>query len=430
VTEPFDPVAYAREVMSSLTNGDEPDHEPPHTWTPIDLVTRALQPPEPPTIAGLVYPGRRHLFSGEPEALKSWAAMVLCINQIHAGHTTMYIDFEMGERETLARLRDLDITDQQLTDHFLYLQPDEPFHDPLIQQDMSDLLTKREPTLVVVDAFTGALQTHQLDPNKSIDIETFYRRVVDPLRSHGAAVVILDHLPKDPTTRGKFAIGSERKVGGCEVHLGFEVISPFGRGRTGKAKIVTHKDRPGYLHRPRAATLELNSSLLGDITWKIELAEQTDTPPAYFRPTHLMEKVSRYLEERGEQASMNQIESNIPGNATYVRRAAEFLVEDGYATEQPGARGARLFISLRQYREPTSSTSSDLVPTSSGRSGEMTSSTSSPPYRGTSVIGDEVEDKNQPRPRPNTNDDRIPFSSTHPDPDTEYWDVRPDHEEP
>ena len=48
-------------------------------------------------------------------------------------------------------------------------------------------------------------------------------------------------------TRGAFAIGSERKVGGVDVHLCFEVVLPIKRGGRGLYKIVTHKDRLGRL---------------------------------------------------------------------------------------------------------------------------------------------------------------------------------------
>ena len=132
-----------------------PDPSEPHSWTPIDLVGRALEPPEPPIISGLVYPGRRHLFSGEPESLKSWAAMVLCAEQIRADETVAYIDFEMGARETLARLRDLGLTDTELSEQFIYIEPDQPYEDPEIQRDTAQLLAARQPTLIIIDAFTG-----------------------------------------------------------------------------------------------------------------------------------------------------------------------------------------------------------------------------------------------------------------------------------
>lgn len=378
---------------------DEPEpaeelEPPPHSWTPIDLLTVAAAPPEPPTIGGLVYPGRRHLFSGEPESLKSWVALVLCLEQIREGQNVMYVDFEMGGRETLSRLRAMGATDDELRAYFIYIEPDESFQDPEVKRDTVTLIGDRKPSLIILDAFTGALQVHKLDPNKSIDVEAFYRGVVDPLRSHNAGVVVLDHLAKDPNTRGRFAIGSERKVGAAEVHLGFEVIVPFGRGRTGRAKITTHKDRPGFLPRPRAAELELVSSpTSGLVTWKIEPGEPPDkTKP--FRPTALMEKISRYLELRLSPASRNDIESEVSGNNAAKRTALRILIEEGFAHVTDGPRNAHQITSNRVYREdddfrenlpettrlPFSSPSSpNLAPSSPKSAAEEARPTSSPP---------------------------------------------------
>lgn len=394
----------------------------PHTWHPIDLIGTSLEPPEPPTISGIVYPGRRHLFSGEPESLKSWAAMILCAEQIRDGNTVAYIDFEMGARESLSRLRDLALTDQELTNHFLYILPDEKFEDPEILADTDQLLRARNPTLIIIDAFTGALQVHQLDPNKSVDIEYFYRRVIDPLRRHGAAVVVLDHLPKDPLNRGKFAIGSERKVGAAEVHLGFEAVTPFGRGRTGMAKITTHKDRPGHLNRPRAAELELHSDpQTHRVTWTLTHPDPLE-PGETFRPTILMERLCRYLEIHGEPASLNHIETNVSGKAEFVRKALEQLVAEKYLTEEAGARNSRLFRVLKRYREDNDSLLQndlvlprpDLVPDEV----KTTSSPSPPPTRGDEVKRDEVNelfeddlvpDEVDDEPGPTHPDDDIPF---------------------
>ena len=54
-------------------------------------------------------------------------------------------------------------------------------------------------------------------------------------------------------------IGSERKLGTVDVHLGFESVWPLHRGSDGHIKVVTHKDRPGFLPRPNAAEIVLES---------------------------------------------------------------------------------------------------------------------------------------------------------------------------
>jgi hypothetical protein len=41
--------------------------------------------------------------------------------------------------------------------------------------------------------------------------------------SRAGRASFIDHLPKNRETRGKFAIASERKIGSCDVHPGFEM---------------------------------------------------------------------------------------------------------------------------------------------------------------------------------------------------------------
>jgi hypothetical protein len=327
-----------------------------HSWTPIDLLAIESAKPEPPTIGHLVYPGRRHVFSGEPESLKTWAANALCAEQTRAGRNVIYVDFEMGAREQLERFRDLALTDDEIR-RIVYVAPSEPLTDPKgrpsphLQGDLAALLAAREPSLVIFDAFTGALELHGADPNSGVEVERFYRTVIAPFQARGAGVVLLDHLTKNKDSRGRYSIGSERKLGGADVHLGFELVRSFGRGKTGLARISTHKDRPGHLPRPRAAELELASDAdTGRVSWTIRPGEDR-SDREQFRPTALMERVSRYCEACVEPTSRNTVEKGVGGNATYTRQAMEVLVAEKYLDEQPGERNARLLTSLKPYRQ-------------------------------------------------------------------------------
>jgi hypothetical protein len=252
----------------------------------------------------------------------------------------------------LERLRDLGLTDEEIAS-LLYLTPSEPLTDAQVRADVDALLGEPpRPSLVIIDAFTGALELHRLDPNSGVEVERFYRTVVSPLQAHGAAVVILDHVPKNKDARGKFSIASERKLGGADVHLGFEIVRPFGRGRNGLAKIVTHKDRPGHLPRPKAAELELSSNPeTGLVTWDIRPADDAAEEP--FRPTRLMEKVSLYVAAHvdEEPPSRNAVEEHVTGKRDFVRQAINVLVGEKYLAEEEGPRNARLLRSLKPYRE-------------------------------------------------------------------------------
>lgn len=364
-----------------------------HTWQPKDLLVEADADAIQPTILGLFYPTMRHGVTGETESLKTWLALVAAADEIAKGHNVLWLDFEMGGRQTLLRLRALGLTDDQISAHFTYLEPTEAIGEAGIRADVEQLLDERRPTLACVDAYEGASALHGLDPNASQDVEAFYRAIVDLLRSRDAAVLVIDHVPKAKDNRGKFAIGSQRKVSILDTHLGVEVIQPFGRGRTGKAKIVTHKDRPGFLPRPKAAELELRSdAVTGRVTWTLTHAENTaDDDDTVFRPTNLMEKASRYLELLTEPASRNSVQGAVGGNAKYLKLGIDTLVRELYVHEQDGARGARMLTSIRPYREadePTSTTSTDLDSTSTRTQSQPTSTTpttSTPLYRGDKV---------------------------------------------
>jgi hypothetical protein len=349
-----DEIVLRCEVSLNGSAAEQPDSAPVHSWTPIDLQAADDDPPPPPTIGGLVYPGRRHVVSGEPEALKSWLAAVLCVEEIRAGRPVVYADFEMGRRTMLERLRALGLTDEELG-LVVYVTPDEPMTEPAVLADVERMLAVRSPSLAVFDSLTGALALHGCDPNSGVDVERFYRSVVTPIQESGAAFFALDHLPKDRQNRGKFSIGSERKIAATDVHLGVDIVRPFGRGKSGLATIKTHKDRPGYLARPKAAQLELTSDPeTGQIVWSITAAKETgvvDGARKPFRPTCLMERVSQYLAACAEPPSRNRVEQDVIGNAAYIRVAMDVLVAEGYVHEIDGARNARLLRFVKLYRE-------------------------------------------------------------------------------
>jgi hypothetical protein len=131
----------------------------------------------------------------------------------------MWIDLEMGRRAMLERLRALGLVDEQISDGFLFVQPDEPLTDE-VRGDLDGLLGIHSPVIVVIDSSTPALELHGFDPMSGRDVQGFQRAVIEPLRQHGAAILQLDHLTKAKDRRGRFAVGSERKLGVADVHLG------------------------------------------------------------------------------------------------------------------------------------------------------------------------------------------------------------------
>lgn len=320
----------------------------PHSWHPVDIVARRANPPAPPEIIGLFYPGYNHLVSGESEGLKTWLAIAASASELEAGRGVLWVDGDdVGDGAILERLHAFGVEDETITRLFAYMAPDEPLTEDRLP-DVLEVVRARACRLAVLDGFNPLLGLHSLDPNSGQEVELFYR-LINPIRKLGVANVLNDNVVKAREARGAWAIGSERKKSKAEVHLGMRTLESLVRGGTGKAKIDVHKDRAGHLDRPSPGVFVVESD--GErCTWRIQ-PDESRTEEGEFRPTRLMEKVSRYLELRGEPQTQSTIETDVQGKATYLRAAIKCLISEGYAEEFEGPRNARLVRLKRAFRE-------------------------------------------------------------------------------
>lgn len=320
----------------------------PSSWTPVDIVAKATKPPRPPQIIELFYPGYNHLVSGESEALKTWLELIAVAEELAAGYGVLWVDGDdVGSGALLERLRLLGVDDAAIGSRFAYVLPEEPLEAPQ-RSELLEVVRSRACRLAVFDGFNPLLTLHGLKPESGTDVETFYR-LLDPVRKAGTALVLSDNVVKAAEARGAWAIGSERKKSKAEVHLGMKTLVPLVRGGIGKARIAVHKDRAGHLTRPSPGTLVLDTA--AGCSWRIDPDESRDDEGG-FRPTGLMERVSRQLELRGGEAtSRNQIETEVKGRAKYVRQAIDRLVVEGFAAEFDGPRNARMLRLERMFRE-------------------------------------------------------------------------------
>jgi AAA domain len=315
------------------------------TWERVNLALLEGRPPLTPSLGGLglIYPGKRHVFSGPPESAKTIAAYFVALAVIRDGGLVVLVDLEMGTYDARDRLRDLGATDDDLG-RLVYVAPEESATAEIIAG-----LLALGPSLVMVDASAGAYQLQGLDDNQRKDVETFARLWLRPFWQQGVATIVVDHVVKNTENRGRFAIGSERKSGGADVHLGFEPIHQLSRGGHGLVRIVTHKDRFGYLPRPKAAELDLVSDpATNAITCTLRPAKHDGASEAdQWKPTGLMERISGYLETRGEVSPSCDIETAVKGKHDYKRQALATLVADGYVEETKGAHNARCYVSIK-----------------------------------------------------------------------------------
>lgn len=161
-----------------------------------------------------------------------------------------------------------------------------------------------------------------------------------------------------------------------------EPLTALGQGLDGSLTIRVTKDRPGTVRAhagdwrktdrtQEAARVRLDSSS-GDGTTRI-----TVQPPEYgemqarnndepFRPTKVMEKVSRILETMREPLSLNKVadmyrETGAKAKRTTIIEGINLLVESGHVAESEGPRNARLFRSASVYRSSTDPLSDDFT---------------------------------------------------------------------
>jgi KaiC/GvpD/RAD55 family RecA-like ATPase len=314
------------------------------SWRPIPLHDPAfLVPPDPPSVGGLLYSGRRHVVSGLPETMKTMISYSLLLEALRAGRKIAIVDFEMGAHLARSMLDDLGATVEEI-EQMHFVTPTEP-----PDSETLDDIISRQIEFVLIDATAGAYDVSGLDDNSRKDAETFARMWVRPFWRANVGSLLIDHLTKNQETRGKFVIGSERKVGQADVHISFESLRAFSRGHRGLVKVSVMKDRPGHLNRPTAAVFELLSD---PFTNKITCTQRDPHPTdelGHFRPTTLMSIVSRYMQAVGEPCSRNQVERSVKGTATNIRLAIDALLQEGYLVESDGPRGARLVEFTRPY---------------------------------------------------------------------------------
>jgi hypothetical protein len=342
------------------------------SWAPIDMVALLagdLSPLEPTCMVRsdgqpMLYPGRVHDFHGEPETGKSWAAQLAVAEVLNAGGRALYLDFDGEARDVVGHLRALGVSDEHIRDGLLYVRPDEAMGDA-IPSDLSVPVQTGALGASVIDGVNNAMATSGLEPNSNLDVRKWQDRLVRPIQlATEGPTILIDHVAKNKDIRGDWPVGAGQKKSGIDgASFYFELIRTFGRGRTGEAKIVVHKDRPGALRGRQGAgkviAIMRLTSHEGDDHVEAELmpplyAEDTDQPDGKKRLTGYMQRISEWLEKASEPVSQRAVEDGVPGTASYKRKALSDLVDDGYVerTKGPGKTKTKLHRSIKQYRNP------------------------------------------------------------------------------
>lgn len=252
----------------------------------------------------------------------------------------LYVDQEMTPEDWHDRLIDMgydegdvDLLEQRLK--LAQLQAWPPMDTPLGGSAVLGEVQRHQAQLVVIDTASKVVKGEE---NSNDTHQALYRSTVVPLKRIGCGVLVLDHTGKD-LERG--ARGGSAKTD--NVDLAFELLT---RGRDLLSLRCSHaRFRDDALLEP--VFLRRTSEPL-----RHELEQHTpatDHGPG-LRPTHLMEKVSLYI-EHNPRLSRNGITGAKLGKTDYVRLALDLLIAEGYVHAESGPNRSQVHQSLKPYRE-------------------------------------------------------------------------------
>lgn len=341
-----------KDVMADRPSGGS-------SWQPIDvaeivagIASGEIVGPVPTLLARndgqcLLYPGEVHSISGEPETGKGWISLEAIAEVIESGHKALYLDFEDRAASIIGRLLARGVTADTIVEQFMYVRPCDPF----AKADLEALLEAGPFRVVVLDGLTEAYALLGLNPMSNEDAPKFLAALPRPFADDGAAVLEVDHVSKDRETRGRYAIGAQHKLAGIAVAYSTQTLKTFSRRQSGTVKVKLNKDRHGHIGRRGVIALvnvvpqDGGRSVVVSIEPPDSLSEGGE-----FRPTALMERTSRVIEET-PGLTMTHVRECVKGNDAAGRQALKILLEEGYLRTVPRGKQALLHYSVKPFRE-------------------------------------------------------------------------------
>lgn len=184
----------------------------------------------------LIYPGRPHVFYGESESLKTWAALLAARD---VPGNVLYLDLEGSEPSFVERCRHVGIPENEIGSRVVYVRPNEkPTRDTGADLDFE--LLAHAPELVVLDGVTELYALMGWDLYKADDAARFQRTF-----RFDCASIAIDHTAKDA---GRGVFGSQHKRAGLDgAEYLFESRTRGGRGGLSIAQVSVTKDRHGHV---------------------------------------------------------------------------------------------------------------------------------------------------------------------------------------
>lgn len=291
--------------------------------------------------------GKRHHVAAPLKSGKSLGFLAHAVDMTIAGARVVILDRENGADEYGRRLRDI-LADRPSNAPRAIRARLAYYPWPALKltdgQQLGEAL--HTPDIVIIDSTRTFLSGFDLDEDSSDDFAKFAAAIVEPLFRAGIATLQLDNSGHGDNKRAR---GTSSKGDLADVVFNVKTTAAFDHRRRGSLRLTRQHSRLGEV--APAFTMELGGGHFGRF-----VAEEAVPSESGFRPTHLMEKISRALEDTSEGLSTNGIQTAIGAGknreAENARRLAlELLIDERYITVAPGPRNAKIHRSLRPFRE-------------------------------------------------------------------------------
>lgn len=382
------PVQAGSTPVAPVQNGSTESHEANKTASPSwqfeDLAQLAsgIELPPTPTVfqredgQGLFYRGAVNDLHGEPGCGKSMIAQIATAQELKADRDVIYIDYEDSARNVVKRLLLLGVSGEQIIGHLHYVRPSAKPSSPTSLGGWRETLDYADTaTLAIIDGVTSCLAYAGLDSNSGDDIAAWYNTMPRLISACGPAVVLIDHVVKSKDNRGRYAGGSMQKLALIDgISYSVDMTKPVGKGVRGTIVIKSGKDRISEIeehcavswssngsHLREAARIEINST--DPKLMRVTIArpnmmpsDETTRQRGLERPTGLMEKISRIIENAPEEPNQTEIiellkDDGSSARKTTVLTAINRLLEGGWISNRSGRNNRNIYASVRPYRQ-------------------------------------------------------------------------------
>jgi hypothetical protein len=308
----------------------------------IDLVERIREgvpaPEYVPGGDGWLRRAKRYLFFAPAGNVKTLGTLVVCVGVVEAGGLVAILDLENGADEYARRLEHIIGEDEDrraaCAARLRYFEyPGLALgwrEDDLVGAFAGD-------DLVVFDSSRVALSSVGLSEDANDDYSRFVRRLLEPLSRAGTTTIVLDNSGHE----GGHPRGASAKSDLNEVVFEFRVTRSCDVDETGE--VIWQRRRSRFSGIPASMSQRLGGGVY-EMPRPVERTDEVDP----FRPTFLMERASRYIEDhRG--CSQRDVRDAGLGKTKYVVRAVGCLLDEGYVVNE-GTKSTHAYRSQIRFR--------------------------------------------------------------------------------